>query len=232
MSYYTALVLIVIAGPLALSFDRRVAFYRDWPAVFGAIAIVLAVFGGWDVWKTAAAVWSFNPEYAGEWRFLHLPLGEWLFFVCVPYACLFILACVRGYFKDASFTAPRALWFALAAGFAAAGAVFMHKTYTGIVFLSVAAALVTAELAAPRSLRSRNFWVAMALTYIPFLISNGILTGKPVVLYDDTKNLALRLGTIPLEDFFYSFSMLLFSFTLYDAFKARLSRCRERRPHG
>lgn len=226
MNYYLGLVLIVVAGPLALSFDKRVAFYKDWPAVFGAIAVVVAVYGGWDVWKTATGVWSFNPAYAGQWRFLHLPLAEWLFFVCIPYACIFILACVRGYFKDATFKAPRALYLGLAAAFALAGALFMYKTYTGIIFLKAAAIVVLAEFLTPGSLRSTNFWIAMALTYIPFLISNGILTGKPVVLYDDTKNLGIRVGTIPLEDFFYSFSMLLLSFSLYDKFKSRLPRYR------
>lgn len=226
MNYYLGLVLIVVAGPLALSFDRRVAFYKDWPAVFGAIAVVVAVYGGWDVWKTATGVWSFNPAYAGQWRFLHLPLAEWLFFVCIPYACIFILACVRGYFIDAAFKAPRALYLGLAAAFALAGALFMYKTYTGIIFLKAAAIVILAEFIAPGSLRSRNFWIAMAITYVPFLISNGILTGKPVVLYDDTKNLGIRVGTIPLEDFFYSFSMLLLAFSLYDKFKSRLPRYR------
>lgn len=226
MNYYLGLVLIVVAGPLALSFDRRVAFYKDWPAVFGAVAAIVAVFGGWDIWKTASGVWSFNSAYAGQWRFLYLPIGEWLFFVCIPYACIFILACMRGYFKDAPFKTPRALFLGLAAGFALAGALFMYKTYTGVIFLKLAAILVLAEFLTPGSLRSRNFWIAMALTYIPFLISNGILTGKPVVLYDDTKNLGIRVGTIPLEDFFYSFSMLLLAFSLYDKFKARLPRYR------
>ena len=55
----------VLAGPLMLSFDKRVAFYRKWPSVFAAIIVVVVVFGAWDVWKTAVGVWSFNDVYAG-----------------------------------------------------------------------------------------------------------------------------------------------------------------------
>jgi lycopene cyclase domain-containing protein len=51
---------------------------------------------------------------------------------------------------------------------------------------------------------------------VPFLIANGVLTGLPVVLYDDAENLAIRAGSIPLEDFFFSFSMLALAVLVYD----------------
>ena len=79
MDLYTRIDLLVLALPLALSFDRKVAFWRSWPQAFPAIAVVMAVFIPWDVWKTTQGVWGFNPEYAGEIRWLHLPPGEWLF---------------------------------------------------------------------------------------------------------------------------------------------------------
>jgi lycopene cyclase domain-containing protein len=68
----------------------------------------------------------------------------------------------------------------------------------------------------PATLRSRNFWVAIGLTYLPFLAANGILTGLPVVWYDDARILGVRAGSIPLEDFFYSFSMLALAVGVYD----------------
>ncbi len=226
MNYYVMLDLLVLAGPLALSFDRKVAFYKKWPTVFGSIALILVAFGAWDVWKTAAGVWSFNPEFAGEWRLFGLPAGEWLFFIVVPYACLFILACVRAYFKDADLRLPAALWWAAAGLFVVLGIIFIQKTYTGVVFLSVAAAFTAALLLTPASLRSRNYWLAVAITYVPFLVANGFLTGKPVVLYDDTRNLAIRIGTIPLEDFFFSFSMILLSFVFFDLISSRRTTAR------
>lgn len=216
MDLYTRIDLLVLALPLALSFDRKVAFWRKGPQVIAAIAGVMAVFIPWDVWKTAQGVWGFNPEYAGHWRFLHLPPGEWLFFICVPYACLFILACVRAYFRDRSWQIPR-LAFLLAAGaFVAAACGFRELTYTGTVFLSVAVLLVAMEYAVPANLRSRNFWAAILLTYLPFLLANGVLTSLPIVWYDAAQILAVRVGSIPLEDFFYSFSMLALAVLLYD----------------
>jgi lycopene cyclase domain-containing protein len=216
MDFYTQLDLLVLALPLALSFDRKVAFWRHWPQVALAILAVMAVYIPWDVWKTAQGVWGFNSRYAGEWRLWHLPRGEWLFFICVPYACLFILACVRAYFRDRTLALPRAGVLAAAGLFAALACAFRQLTYTGTVFLSVAAALAALEFAVPATLRSRNFWVALGLTYLPFLVANGILTGLPVVWYDDARILGVRAGSIPLEDFFYSFSMLALAVLAYD----------------
>lgn len=215
---YVLLDLLVLAFPLALSFDKRVAFYKSWPAVFASILGIVMVFGAWDIWKTAIGVWSFSPRYAGTWRFLGLPLGEWLFFVCVPYACLFILACVRAYIKDRVFPIPLWFWFVLAGALMLAGLLLMHKTYTGVVLISVAIAILVVRILTPDNFGSTNFWLALSLTYVPFLVANGVLTGLPVVLYDNTRNLNIRLGSIPLEDFFFSLSMLLLSFALYDIF--------------
>ena len=216
MDLYTRIDLLVLALPLALSFDRKVAFWRSWPQVFSAIAVVMAVFIPWDAWKTAQGVWGFNPDYAGHVRWLHLPPGEWLFFVCVPYACLFVLACVRAYFRDRVLVLPRWGVFLVAGLFIGLACRFRELTYTGTVFLAVAGVLVLFEYLMPATLRSRNFWIALGLTYLPFLAANGVLTALPIVWYDDTRILGIRAGTIPLEDFFYSFSMLALAALVHD----------------
>jgi hypothetical protein len=54
---------------------------------------------------------------------------------------------------------------------------------------------------------------------------NSALTGsysdKPVVFYDDAENLGIRVGTMPLEDSFYCFSMLYGSVLLFEYFRIR-----------
>jgi lycopene cyclase domain-containing protein len=216
MDLYTKIDLLVLALPLALSFDRKVAFWRKWPQVFAAILVVLVVFGTWDAWMAARGIWMFNPEHAGNWRFLNLPPGEWLFFVCVPYACLFVLACVRAYFPDRAWRIPSPAVFALSGLLLGAAWIFRERSYTATVFLSVALALVAMDTRIPATLRSRSFWVALGLTYVPFLIANGVLTGMPIVVYDNAENLSIRAGSIPMEDFFFSFSMVALSVMVYD----------------
>jgi lycopene cyclase domain-containing protein len=50
-------------------------------------------------------------------------------------------------------------------------------------------------------------------------IVNGILTSKPVVVYNNLENMNIRIGTIPVEDFFYNMTLLLMNIGLYEWFK-------------
>ncbi len=221
MDLYTKINLLILAIPLALSFDRKVAFWKKGPQVAAAILAVVVVFGAWDSWMASRGIWEFNPEHAGTWRFLHLPLGEWLFFICVPYACLFVLACVRSYFQDRAWGLKRRMVMIGVFIFFVFAWLFREKGYTWSVFLSAGLAIMALDVWVPATLRSRNFWVALGLTYVPFVIANGVLTGLPIVLYDNTQNLAIRVGSIPAEDFVFSFSMLALAVLIQDVVERR-----------
>ena len=58
---------------------------------------------------------------------------------------------------------------------------------------------------------------------MPFLIVNGILTGavtdEPVVWYSVDHIMGPRIYTIPVEDLFYNYAMLLPMTALYERFK-------------
>ncbi len=218
MDFYLLLDFAILTGPFLLSFDRKVAFFKKWPAVFGAIAVVVAVFGSWDAWMASNGIWSFNPEFSGTFKLWGLPAGEWLFFVVVPYASLFILACVRTYFKEKPSFFDRRLGLLVTVAFGALAIAFLDRAYTATVFLSVAMILAAGLVFSPSTFGSSSLWLAVAISYIPFAIANGIMTGKPVVLYDDSENLAFRIGTIPIEDFFYSFSMFVLTIVAFDMF--------------
>jgi lycopene cyclase domain-containing protein len=51
------------------------------------------------------------------------------------------------------------------------------------------------------------------------LIVNGLLTALPVVIYNDLENIGVRIGSIPVEDFFYCFILLLMNISLYEYFQ-------------
>jgi lycopene cyclase domain-containing protein len=57
---------------------------------------------------------------------------------------------------------------------------------------------------------------------IPFFIVNGVLTGSwiesQVVWYNNAENLGIRMGTIPVEDSIYAYSMILMNLFFFEYF--------------
>src|SRR5688572_25331807 len=100
MYIYLYLNLFTIFFPFILSFDKRVAFYKTWPALLPAIFLNAAIFIPWDIYFMQRGIWGFNPEYLLGINLFGLPLEEVLFFITVPYACVFIYVCLNVYFGE------------------------------------------------------------------------------------------------------------------------------------
>jgi lycopene cyclase domain-containing protein len=215
VSLYLLLDLLILAAPLALSFDRRVRYVRRWPAALGAALLIVAVYGTWDAWMSYRGDWGFNPRFAGTARWLWLPPAEWLFFLVVPFSCLFIYEVMRSYVPERQGRAHPAWWLPPITALLALSVVYRQQNYTATVLLSVAAFLAHAALLLPGLLASRQFWLAILASYLPFLLFNGLLTALPVVVYSPRAIWGPRLYTIPLEDFLFSFSLLGFSVLAY-----------------
>ncbi|RMF32467.1 MAG: lycopene cyclase domain-containing protein [Bacteroidetes bacterium] len=222
---YLLLDLAVLSIPLACSFHRRYPFYREWgPWVAGMLAMLL-LFIPWDVAFTLQGVWGFNERYLTGWTLWHLPIEEWLFFVCIPYACIFTLYALRvlGCFPARVFRLSP-LFIAAGVLLIGLGLWYHERAYTFLTFLLCGLFLVLHPLFPAR--RNQEFLFAFLLLLVPFALSNGLLTGlftpEPVVWYNDGENLGIRLGTIPLEDVFYAYLMLGIHRVVFD----RLSRPR------
>jgi lycopene cyclase domain-containing protein len=63
MSLYAWVILLSFSGPFALSFDKKVAYFKEWSFVIIAILAVAIPFLIWDELFTQWGVWGFNPKY-------------------------------------------------------------------------------------------------------------------------------------------------------------------------
>lgn len=217
MSSYLWLNILVVLIPLIGSFEKRVRFYRNWKHLFKAILLTLIPFIIWDSLFAHNGIWHFNPDYVSSFTLLGLPVEEWLFFITVPYSCLYIYEWVKFFRRDRPQIygmADRVILILLCGAALLTAIYFYNKSYTLVVFGALAYFLIF--LIVQRPVFIRNFWIAFIISMIPFLIVNGYLTAKPVVIYNSHEFIGLRLFTIPLEDIFYSLLLLLMNTFFYE----------------
>ena len=204
--------------PVVLSFDKRVAFVRNWKYIFPALAVTGVVFLLWDYIFTISGVWSFNADYVIGLYFLNLPLEEILFFITVPFACIFIYECLNYYLKpDILGSSARLISLALLAFALIMLGLFFDRVYSFITFSLLAVLCIWVLVKKPQWLG--RFYLAFLVSLVPFYGVNGLLTSIPVVMYNDAQNSGIRVGTIPFEDHFYSLSMLLLNVLLFEYFR-------------
>src|SRR5690606_14687996 len=127
-----------------------------------------------------------------------------LFFITVPYACIFIYETVSFYVKEVKFNFNNKLFLIPAVLLIIFGIIFYDQNYTFTVSIFTASFFIGAILFNKYLLASRNFWITMLISFLPFLIVNYFLTSIPVVTYNDAAFSAKRFITIPYEDFLYS----------------------------
>lgn len=233
-THYTYLLvhLCALAGPLALSFDKKVHFYKKWRFLFPAMIIPAFVFLIWDEYFTRTGVWGFSDAHTIGIKIGRLPLEEVMFFFTVPYCCLFIYECIRCYFPNLSNRrwADSILIF-LALVLLVSGFIHIDKAYPAYTFLLTALFVFSIYLFRKffSGFDAASFLISYLIILIPFLMVNGVLTAIPVVWYNDTENLGIRIlsilpypfSNIPFEDIFYGMLLILMNISIYEKLRSR-----------
>ena len=221
MYIYLYLNIFTLFFPFVLSFDKRVSFYKNWPYLFPAILVNAIIFICWDSYFTKIGVWGFNPDYLVGWYLFGLPLEEILFFVTVPYACVFIYETLNTYIRR-DFLQAYAPWVSgtLILLLVPLSIIYLPRLYTSVTFLALSDMQILHYGLFKKRILGR-FYVAYLVHLIPFLLVNGVLTRIPIVWYNNTYNLGIRLTTIPIEDSMYSMLMLLITISVYEWLKRK-----------
>ena len=231
MLNYLIIDALILIFPLIFSFKWKFKYYSYFKPLAASIIIVGGIYILWDIVVTLRGDWAFNEEFLSKIYFpakeIGLPIEEILFFIVVPYACIFI------YENLEHFIPAKKLWYnkwfysIMAFVFVIVGLLFYHQDYTILAMFSCATFFLVAIIFSPDLLQSRNFWFYIILSFVPFIIFNYFLTSLIVVSYNPAAIWGGngvwngRFFTIPFEDFFYNFSMLSFYLMIYIFFKKR-----------
>lgn len=199
----------VIFGPAFIyASARRRLSVRQWLGVFASIILVATPFVAWDVAVTGHH-WWFDARYVVGVELLGLPVEEWLFFVAVPFACLFLWITVFAERGRARPGLRRAgLWVGISLTALAAVVWMLGPQYSALALLALGSFLVadcTFGVAASTHGGAPRFALAVVLLTVVF---DGFLTARPVVHYAPSAISGVRLGSIPIEDFGYGLALV------------------------
>lgn len=200
-------------------------FIQYWKAYFSSILLVGLFFIAWDIYFTINDVWGFNDQYLIGFRIFNLPLEEWLFFLLIPYASVFIHYALEYFYPKIILNGKVTFGISLILFIISAVVAVMNtdKIYTLCSF-GLFALLMLGQLIY-RWKDAQRFYLSFIIIYLPFYFVNNALTGNysenPVVFYDPQEILGMRVGTMPLEDSFYCYTLLYSIVLLFEYLKKK-----------
>ena len=190
--------------------------------------LTMGVFVPWDVIFTINGIWGFNSDYFLGFEIFSLPLEEWLFFICIPFACVFTHYALLLYFPNLKLNkvATKAIIISLVLILFILALVNYDKWYTLVNFSLAIPLTWLVYKYNPQLLQ--HFFLTFLVMLIPFFIVNGFLTGSwidnQVVWYNDAENLGIRMGTIPVQDSIYAYSMILMNLYYFEYLCSRFKK--------
>jgi lycopene cyclase domain-containing protein len=93
------------------------------------------------------------------------------------------------------------------------------KEYTLLSLVSVIITIFLDRKCKTRLLQQAGFYYFLGVIFLFKLFVNGFLTAGGIVRYNPQFFLGIRLGTIPLEDFLFGFSMVTCTIIFWEYFK-------------
>ena len=93
---YLAILAACLLGTLPLELWLGARVYRRLLRLLATLAVVVVLFGAWDIYAIGAGWWSYDPaQLVGVTLPGRLPLEELLFFVVIPICSVLTFEAVR-----------------------------------------------------------------------------------------------------------------------------------------
>lgn len=218
---YTYLLINIgaVIVPFLFSFHPKLKFNKEWKRTIIALFSVGSFFILWDIYYTQIGVWGFNKKYLTGINVFNLPIEEVLFFICIPYACLYTYHCLKLLIKPFHLIDTKWVNYSLIFLLLIVAILNYSKLYTSVTFLLLAIVLLYVTLKLKPKWLNR-LYTSLIILILPFMVVNGILTGtginEEVVWYNAEHFMGFRLLTVPVEDFFYGFLLILLNVIVFE----------------
>lgn len=220
---YSLILFFTVIICFIASFDKRILFDRQFGAFLKASVLVAVPYIAWDIWFTSRGVWWFNTSYTLGITVAGLPVEEWLFFICIPFVCVFTYFSLDKFFKlDWLSAFNNMIVFVSVIVCSLIALLYYQKIYTLVTAIATIITLLFLHFIA------REDWISKAslvftILMLGFFPVNGVLTGTgldtPIVNYNPNDFLGVRVLTIPVEDAVYGYAQFLLVLYFFKQFQ-------------
>lgn len=202
---YLFLNIFCIVGALFLIYTRKVKF--DLKAYLKSVLLVSIPFIVWDYFAVHLGHWSFNESYIIGIYIANLAVEEVMFFLTVPLVMSIIFK--LGSRKKGKIVKSKEIVLVLfLLGLTLLILSSAVNSYTFIVSIVYLISIAILRLKYTSLFKSASFWYNQIFLFSLFVIFNTILTALPIIEYGEGYYLGFRIGTIPIEDFFFNFALI------------------------
>ena len=218
MSLYFKVLLFSFIIPFIFSFHQKIKFYKFFKQIAASLSLIGLFFIIWDIYFTKIGVWGFDKKHHSSIMLSNLPLEEVLFFFIIPFVCVFTYF-VLSEKKVLNLNINTIFLKLICILLIVLAVLFFKNAYTISVLILTILILLYIIYYRPDWI-GYFFSMYLIIHIFPFLLVNGVLTGYitdlPPVWYDSNNIIGVRLGTIPVEDFLYSFILLFLNTSLFE----------------
>lgn len=189
------------------------------PFIISAIIVAIPFIIG-DAIFTKMGVWWFNYDYVLGFKIYNLPIEEILFFLCIPFACIYTYYCLNKFFNLSWNKKIEDIFTLFCVAFCiTVASMNTEQIYTFVTFFSCALLMVILKFVIKVNWIG-NLAVVYGILMLPFFIVNGVLTGtgleNPIVNYNPQNFMGIRILTVPLEDAVYGYNMIALNLLLFN----------------
>lgn len=223
--HYLLLDILYLAIPLSLSFSGKAPFFRKWKYLGISTLVTGIIFFSWDVVFTSMGIWEFNPDRLAGPFILNVPLEQALFYICMPYAAVFVYhTLTHAIERDYIYFHHELISSGLSVIFMVLGIFHMDKAFTGTVFVISGIFLAFQMIVLKPRYMSRFYFATplILLLLIPHaLLITGQFSIQLVVWHDIRETMGIRLGTAPVEVLLFGWLIVLVNVTGYEWLRMR-----------
>jgi lycopene cyclase domain-containing protein len=220
---YSLILFFTVIICFIASFDKRLQFNKQFIPFIKAAILVAIPFIIWDMCFTAHGVWWFNTNYTLGFTIGGLPLEEILFFICIPFSCIFTYYCIDKFFKlDWLASLNNLIVFVTVIVCTVVALLHHDKIYTLVTALVTVLSVIYLHFIVKATWIGKASLVFLILM-LGFFPVNGVLTGSfiesPIVNYNPGDFLGIRMFTIPIEDAVYGYTQFIMVLYFFKKFQ-------------